>query len=128
MKVTPQWHQWLRYTRDDPPTLEEQQGDVVRQARMKTLAAEADARWEAKPRYMDAPDGATAAPRIAPEEQQSAPSQPEVASSTERAKKPNESKEQTSDPWTQHKSKGPGEAWQPTAWDPSSTKAKTTKA
>ncbi|KAH6636203.1 hypothetical protein F5144DRAFT_628272 [Chaetomium tenue] len=46
----PAWHQWLRHTRADPPSLAEQQGEVARRARMRVLAAEADARWEAKPR------------------------------------------------------------------------------
>ena len=56
--VSPAWHQWLRHTRAEPPTLEEQRADVERQARIKVLAAEADARWEAKPRL--AADGAGA--------------------------------------------------------------------
>lgn len=53
--VSPAWHQWLRNTRAEPPSIEEQRADVVRQERMKVLAAEADARWAAKPRVMDAP-------------------------------------------------------------------------
>ena len=44
VKVPPQWHQWLRYRRRDPPTLTEQVADVARRDRMRTLAAEADAR------------------------------------------------------------------------------------
>ncbi|KLO80071.1 uncharacterized protein LW93_7517 [Fusarium fujikuroi] len=58
VKVSPQWHQWLRHTREDPPSIEEQHSDVLRQVRMQKLAAEADARWEAKPRVMDAPQAA----------------------------------------------------------------------
>jgi len=50
VKVSPLWHQWLRYTRADPPTLQEQTLEQARQERMRLLAAEADARWEAKPR------------------------------------------------------------------------------
>ncbi|KAK3295612.1 uncharacterized protein B0H64DRAFT_373810 [Chaetomium fimeti] len=46
----PAWHQWLRHTRADPPSLAEQRAEVARRARMRVLAAEADARWEAKPR------------------------------------------------------------------------------
>jgi NADH dehydrogenase [ubiquinone] 1 alpha subcomplex assembly factor 2 len=48
--------QWLRHTRFDPPTLAEQQQDMIRQERMKLLAAEADARWASKPSALDAPD------------------------------------------------------------------------
>ncbi|KAK4039981.1 hypothetical protein C8A01DRAFT_16108 [Parachaetomium inaequale] len=51
--VPPAWHQWLRHTRADPPSLAEQRAEVARQARIKVLAAEADARWEAKPRVME---------------------------------------------------------------------------
>lgn len=48
--------QWLRHTRFDPPTLSEQQQDVMRQERMKVLASQADARWASKPSALDAPD------------------------------------------------------------------------
>lgn len=48
--------QWLRHTRPEAPTIDEQQYEVARQARMKYLAAEADARWAAKPSAVDAPD------------------------------------------------------------------------
>lgn len=50
--VPPAWHQWLRHTRASPPTLDEQRAEVARQARIKLLAAEADARWAAKPRLL----------------------------------------------------------------------------
>ncbi|PWI74659.1 hypothetical protein PCL_07973 [Purpureocillium lilacinum] len=64
VKVSPLWHQWLRHTRPDAPSLAEQRADVSRQERTKVLAAQADARWEAKPRVMEAPEDAAA--RIAP--------------------------------------------------------------
>jgi NADH dehydrogenase [ubiquinone] 1 alpha subcomplex assembly factor 2 len=48
--------QWLRHTRFDPPTVAEQQQDIVRQERMKMLASQADARWASKPSALDAPD------------------------------------------------------------------------
>ncbi|KAI9735706.1 MAG: hypothetical protein M1818_006314 [Claussenomyces sp. TS43310] len=54
-KISPAWHQWLRHTRQEPPSLTEQSQDLVRQANLKVLAAEADARWAAKPSYLDAP-------------------------------------------------------------------------
>jgi NADH dehydrogenase [ubiquinone] 1 alpha subcomplex assembly factor 2 len=55
IKISPQWHQWLRHTRSDPPSLTEQSQDLVRQQNLKVLAAEADAKWAAKPSYLDAP-------------------------------------------------------------------------
>lgn len=54
-QISPAWHQWLRHTRDQPPTLTEQSQDLVRQQHLKVLAAQADARWAAKPSYLDAP-------------------------------------------------------------------------
>jgi NADH dehydrogenase [ubiquinone] 1 alpha subcomplex assembly factor 2 len=50
-----QWMQWLRHTRAEPPSINEQQLDEIRQAQMKQLAAAADARWASKPSFLDAP-------------------------------------------------------------------------
>ena len=55
--VSPQWHQWLRQTRRDPPTIREQQEDVLRKRQLAHGAMLADRRWEAKERYIDAPTG-----------------------------------------------------------------------
>jgi NADH dehydrogenase [ubiquinone] 1 alpha subcomplex assembly factor 2 len=54
-QISPAWHQWLRHTRADPPSLQEQSQDLVRQEQLKILAAQADARWAAKKSYLDAP-------------------------------------------------------------------------
>ncbi|KAL2270356.1 hypothetical protein VTJ83DRAFT_2540 [Remersonia thermophila] len=62
--VPPAWHQWLRHTRADPPSIEEQRAEVARQARIKLLAAEADRRWEAKPKVMEDGLPAAAAARL----------------------------------------------------------------
>ncbi|KAH7347999.1 hypothetical protein BKA66DRAFT_576357 [Pyrenochaeta sp. MPI-SDFR-AT-0127] len=56
VKVSPSWMQWLRHTRFDPPSIAEQKQDMMRQERMKVLAAQADARWASKPSALDAPD------------------------------------------------------------------------
>lgn len=122
VKVTPAWHQWLRYTREHPPSLAEQREDVTRQARMKQLAAEADARWEAKPRLVeDTPQAARLEPRA-----DAAKDQEPTKSGVEEARKgtPETKKEEEAyDPWAQHRSTGPGETWQPTTWDPTKPKA-----
>ncbi|RMJ12057.1 hypothetical protein CDV36_008314 [Fusarium kuroshium] len=123
VKVSPQWHQWLRHTRQDPPTLEEQQGDVVRQVRMKKLAAEADARWEAKPRVMEAP-GAAPAPLLS-SAQAGSPPQQDVGRERQApaaTKEVEDEVEKSDDPWAKAKAKGPGESWQPTAWNPTATR------
>lgn len=49
------WIQWLRHTRYEAPTINEQQLDEIRQTKIKQLAAQADARWASKPSYLDAP-------------------------------------------------------------------------
>lgn len=54
-KITPAWHQWLRHIRESPPSLTEQAQDLTRQAQLKVLAAQADARWEAKESFLDSP-------------------------------------------------------------------------
>ncbi|ROW12758.1 hypothetical protein VMCG_00087 [Cytospora schulzeri] len=135
VKVPPQWHQWLRYTREKPPSIQEQHADVRRQQQMKYLAAEADARWEAKPRYVDAPGQATGQPVAALESKaargtpsaekvQSAggstqkdaiASGPEQEQSQQHVPKQQPAKE---DPWKQHRRGGPSEGWQPNAWTP----------
>jgi NADH dehydrogenase [ubiquinone] 1 alpha subcomplex assembly factor 2 len=62
IKISPQWHQWLRHTRSDPPSLGEQSQDIIRQQNLKVLAAEADARWAAKPSFLDSPGQARGQP------------------------------------------------------------------
>lgn len=58
LKVPPAWHQWLRYSRPDPPSLDEQRVNVQRIERMAVLAREADRKWEAKERLLDMPAAA----------------------------------------------------------------------
>jgi len=55
IKISPQWHQWLRHTRQDAPSIAEQSQDLIRRKNLKILAAEADARWAAKPSVLDSP-------------------------------------------------------------------------
>lgn len=146
--VPPAWHQWLRHTRADPPSLDEQRAEVVRQARMKVLAAEADARWEAKPRVMEdvaasevlgvrEPALDTEGGKIAgggggggQEQGQGVKlGDNEVVNQREdtwkrmREEESNKTKsvagEKGPDPWKQQQARGgPGETWQPKAWDP----------
>ncbi len=56
VQISPQWHQWLRYTRLEAPSLDEQQRDVQRQANLKHLARLADERWASKPSLLDGPE------------------------------------------------------------------------
>jgi NADH dehydrogenase [ubiquinone] 1 alpha subcomplex assembly factor 2 len=50
-----QWHQWLRRTRFEPPSLQEQTSDIQRQLELKQLARLADERWANKPSLLDPP-------------------------------------------------------------------------
>ncbi|KAI0379566.1 hypothetical protein F5Y04DRAFT_271870 [Hypomontagnella monticulosa] len=119
--VPPAWHQWLRYQRPTPPTIAEQRAEEARRERAKQLAAEADARWEAKPRVSDVPGRATgqAVPAL-----NTGRTQPQERVARE-APTPNETAEVTEkkdDPWRRGRSTGPGEAWQPEAWSPTPAK------
>ncbi|KAK1971887.1 hypothetical protein LY78DRAFT_651353 [Colletotrichum sublineola] len=136
VKVSPLWHQWLRHTRQEPPTLEEQTREAFRQERMKVLAAQADAKWEAKPRLTDAPGQQTGqrlpsfntaqTQPIAPEleatnmnTKATAPVTPSPQSDkpAETASPANQTKNKYGkDPWV--KAQGPSESWQPEAWVP----------
>lgn len=127
VKVSPLWHQWLRHTREKPPSLQEQRQDVVRQEQMKYLAAEADARWAAKPSYIDAPGQARGQPLPALRTEP-----PNLARSLPDGEKPTQNDPIASvedvprtetgpvkeDPWKKHRG-GPSEDWQPTGWTPS---------
>ena len=57
VQVSPQWHQWLRKTRWEPPTMQEQAADVARQTQLKHNARLADERWAAKAKYIELPKG-----------------------------------------------------------------------
>ncbi|KAM4054697.1 NADH ubiquinone oxidoreductase subunit NDUFA12 domain-containing protein [Hirsutella rhossiliensis] len=109
VKVSPLWHQWLRQTRHEPPSLAEQRDDVQRQERIKLLAAQADARWEAKPRVTDSPvDALPGGPQPAQQSQA-----PRFGRGQQRVQPPGKD-----DPETTTKARGPGENWQPAPWNP----------
>ena len=124
VKVSPMWHQWLRHQRLDPPTIQEQQLEEARQDRIKILAAQADARWEAKPRLAgDSPAAINrpTGPRISSTEPHDrAAAALEKPSHQESSIEPPEAQQRDSDPWK--KAAGQGEKWQPEAWAPSPKK------
>lgn len=130
VKVTAQWHQWLRYMREQPPTIEEQVQEVTRQERMKILAAQADARWEAKARVMEAP-AQHAQPIPAPDTSKTHADAPaatgangsQEGSIQQPTTEPSDAvkKEFGHDPWAKPRG-GPSEEWQPEAWTPPSGK------
>ncbi|KAJ5814819.1 NADH:ubiquinone oxidoreductase 17.2kDa subunit [Penicillium riverlandense] len=144
VQVSPQWHQWLRHVREHPPSIEEQQQDLVRQAQIKQLARLADERWASKPSFLDKPQTQQPSPatnatdatlnRPAEEAAKGATStQTASASATaagmDTAPKPGETRSETKpasteetakkeDPWA--KASNPGDNWQPESWKPTS--------
>lgn len=108
--------------------MQEQQTNAMRQERIKHLAAEANARWEAKPRLTDAPGAATGqrAPALGSASDVRDVSTEPVASTAENAEDTRttpakaEDMPQKADPWAQARAQGPSEKWQPAAWTPSS--------
>lgn len=143
VKVPPQWHQWLRHVRQQPPTLQEQYAEVRRQQQMKYLAAEADARWEAKPKVMM--DGPVAGQTVPVLDSSSDRKDDQANTATTGDKGTGGTKQETTDaiasgeeqqgageqraktkakkedPWKKHRQAGPGEQWQPQAWTPPGT-------
>ncbi|OJD29188.1 nadh:ubiquinone oxidoreductase subunit [Diplodia corticola] len=136
VNLTPQWIQWLRHTRSDPPTIGEQQLDEVRQAQLKQLAAAADARWAAKPSALDPPPQPQPAPQPEQRDTAAGTSQTvfeqaqgvrnvagapdEVKASTkgqenvDKGRFKGETKQKTPGPWEEAKS----QEWQPEPWTP----------
>ncbi|KAK3657845.1 hypothetical protein LTR56_002224 [Elasticomyces elasticus] len=147
VKITPQWHQWLRHTRPEAPSIQEQQYEVSRQAMMKQLAHKADDRWKSVPSFLDAPNKQQAlpamqpkdpggyAPQTEPENKQGVISAVEDQAKVEVAAEGRDSREvdegrfkgstrekpreREAAPWEQQQPKGnAGENWQPAAWSP----------
>lgn len=138
VKISPQWHQWLRHTREDAPSLTEQSQDLVRQRNLKVLAAQADARWAAKESWLDGPETRQALPAVEvrdPGGYETVQERTEAAGGDMREgageasaeskikeergksdlpeKKPEA--EEKKDPWKTARG-GPSEEWQPQGW------------
>lgn len=140
VNVTPQWTQWLRHTRFDPPSLAEQRADVVRQENIKVLAAAADARWASKPSMLDPPDKQQPAQMLTSRDPSTGVAQtgavdtsninvqersPKIVGDASRgntsANYMPESEPKDS-PWKKATRGGPSEDWQPQSWTPSPTR------
>ncbi|KAG4028394.1 hypothetical protein MFRU_022g01120 [Monilinia fructicola] len=146
VKISPQWHQWLRHTRVEAPTIEELVGDVARQERLKILARQADERWNAKASFLDTPkmaqqplpatqvrdggaytrvesrgsgEGVGESAEVEEEEAvySKRPARDEIRHDVVVEKQLKEEKKYKEDPWKRERG-GPSEGWQPKAWDP----------
>ncbi|KAI4719107.1 hypothetical protein E4T48_04640 [Aureobasidium sp. EXF-10727] len=141
VKISPQWHQWLRQVRPEAPTLQEQQYEVSRQAQMRQLAAAADERWAAQESFLDAPSKQQPAPAIGVKDpagymhgNQTEPTENEgvrsavgdageVDASTEGRTKDDgrfkgRARDREANPWKQAPKGNPGDDWQPQSWSP----------
>ncbi|MCJ1360274.1 MAG: hypothetical protein MMC33_010277 [Icmadophila ericetorum] len=130
-ETTAQWHQWLRHTRQDPPSVSEQQYDLQRQSQLKQLAQLADERWASKPSFLDAPKtAAKPGPAMLPRDKGSYVGQTEPAEKEglrnavggvgEVGDIPETSldKNLKENPWQKSRKGRAGEDWQPGAWTP----------
>ena len=137
---TAQWYQWLRHTREDAPSIDEQQYDVSRQAMLKQLAARADERWKSIPSFRDPPKLQQPVPAIgvndpggyvAPEGQleseesmanavasQESNDAPKSQPSDAVAKREARERRHEQSPWKAPQKGAPSENWQPDSWTP----------
>ncbi|GAB7356689.1 hypothetical protein MBLNU459_g7400t1 [Dothideomycetes sp. NU459] len=141
VKISPQWHQWLRHTRFEAPSTQEQQYEVSRQVRMRQLAADADARWAEKESFLDSPSKQQPAPAIGVKDPASymhnTQTEPErnegvrsavgdssevkassVGRPTDEGRFKGKTKDKDANPWAKAHTGGPGESWQPDSWSP----------
>ncbi|KAI9784326.1 MAG: hypothetical protein M1839_002387 [Geoglossum umbratile] len=109
VKITPQWHQWLRQVRKAPPSIAEQQQDVARMQSLRVLARIADERWTNQPSLLENPR-AQSKPTTTPNEPGGDAGAAQAGAKSVTGSGP----EVIGVP----KSRGPSERWQPEAWTP----------
>lgn len=128
VNISPQWHQWLRQTRYEPPTLEEQQADIDRQTQLKYLAMKANERWASKPSFLDKspeqPKPATLSKDSGGYPQATESLENEANIPTDASAADPEPPRPTKGPGLrkQARSGGPSENWQPESWSPGPAK------
>lgn len=148
VQISPQWHQWLRHTRADPPSLNELSQDILRQEQLKILAAAIDARWASESKLLDRPSRPQAQLSISSENRDcyghplpcpdvatcnstdSTPNLSNLSGSNKHeadlgtlpSSKGSDSTKETTfseDPWKKFPGHGlPKDEWQPKSWDP----------
>lgn len=118
VKISPQWHQWLRYVRQEPPSLEEQRRDVIRQVQIKKLAQIADAKWAAKPSLLDRPQ--TQSPNPVTRTSDQTAHAADLFDTELRGQSEDEKGNQSTKAENRSANipTGPGENWQPQPWSP----------
>lgn len=123
VEISPQWHQWLRHTRPEAPSMEEQQSDIMRQVQLKHNARLADERWAAKARYIEKPKP-NPQPMLAGDVRIDAGKQHLEGDDSPSAKKTPGMKDPIEDPFEKAKQLGinPSTAYEPEGWTPGATR------
>lgn len=118
--------QWLRHTRFDPPSVAEQEADIVRQEQIKLLAAEADRRWASKPSMLDKPDMQQPVQVLESRDPNASVGQTNVDEQKHEEPKQSEPRreaEPEDSPWNKlPATSNPGQDWQPESWAPKPAK------
>ena len=130
MVVAAQWHQWLRHTRPEPPSIQEQHYEVSRQAMMKQLAAQADERWKSVPSYLDAPKTQQTGPAMGVTDSKPPDAgqgqgegmvgavEGQEEGERKKEKEKGKKRDQEESPWARADRGAPSENYQPGAWTP----------
>jgi NADH dehydrogenase [ubiquinone] 1 alpha subcomplex assembly factor 2 len=119
VQLSPQWHQWLRHTRHEAPTLQEQSADLQRQAQLKINAQLADERWAAKAKYIEKPKAA-ATTKLSGEPEldrivaENSPSHVPPEQKMANAVESNQGQQQKA----KETGTNPGASWSPESWTP----------
>ncbi|KAL2861457.1 hypothetical protein BJX68DRAFT_222575 [Aspergillus pseudodeflectus] len=127
LELSPQWHQWLRYVRPEPPSIKEQQDDIQRRERILLLAEMQRKKWETEQSQLDAPGAQQPGPatrtsdptlNAGAEAGRHAP-----GADTSRTKAPGSAGASIAkeDPFFRPKDV-PGKKWQPESWTPTPSK------
>ena len=121
--LSPQWHQWLRHTRNDAPSMQEQAADVQRQATLKVNAQLADERWAAKAKYIEKPKPAASIklsgdPELDRAHAENSPGQPPRPEKSANLVDSNENQLNKG----KETGSNPGSGWNPEAWTPGPAK------
>ncbi|GBL51512.1 hypothetical_protein [Candidozyma auris] len=99
--VPPQWHQWLRRTRQNAPTLQELIDDQLRQQRIKILAQHADQKWQNEKMRLENENRMTLQAELDKVEEENKKFQEEVEKVKKSAAESESAAPNSDDPWAQ---------------------------
>ncbi|KAL5046892.1 hypothetical protein BDW71DRAFT_61181 [Aspergillus fruticulosus] len=121
VQVSPQWHQWLRYVRAEPPSIQEQQEDLLRQQRIQLLADMHKKKWEAEQARLDAPTTQQPGPATQTNDPTLNAASNAPGSEPKLQRNDQAQDQAKEDPFFRLKD-APGEKWEPEPWTPKPSK------